>query len=90
MGSRLTVGVVSAAALTCLVLPMTSTAAAPAPAGTQTATVAGHTYRVQPHGRSGVKPVRPSAVKQSRNTLTVRSSNTQGVDCRHFPGARPW
>lgn len=80
MGSRVIFGVVTAAAFACVGLPMASTSATPAPAGTQTATVAGHSYQVQPHGRSGVKPVRAgAAAKLSRNTLTVRSSNTQGV-----------
>ena len=80
MGSRMIFGAVTAVAIGCIGLPMASTSATPAPAGTQTAIVAGHSYQVQSHGRSGLKPVTkaPSA-KANANTLTVRSNKTQGV-----------
>jgi len=79
MGSRTIFGAVTAVAICCIGLPMASTSAAPAPAGTQTVTLAGHSYQVQPHGRSGVKPQGKPAAKPSANTLTVRSNKTQGV-----------
>jgi hypothetical protein len=80
MGSRMIFGAVTAVAIGCVGLPMASTSATPAPAGTQTAIVAGHSYQVQPHGRSGLKPVtKAPSVKANANTLTVRSNKTQGV-----------
>ncbi|HEX4727471.1 MAG TPA: hypothetical protein VH298_06715, partial [Jatrophihabitans sp.] len=80
MGSRMLFGAVTAVAIGCIGLPMASTSATPAPAGAQTAVLAGHSYQVQPHARSGLKPARSAAAaKPSRNTLTVRSSNSQGV-----------